>query len=80
MSTIKINGKTYETDKLSDQTKAQLASLQFVDTEIAKTKALLAALQTARNSYAQSINNLLDASEPGEGDELDSLGDNLSFD
>lgn len=80
MSTIKINGKTYEIDKLSDQTKAQLASLQFVDTEIAKTKALLAALQTARNSYAQSINKLLDASEPGEGAKLDNLGDNLSFD
>ena len=56
MSDITIDGKTYALDSLTDEAKAQLASLQFVDAEIARAQALLAALQTARNAYATALN------------------------
>lgn len=56
MSDITIDGKTYELDSLTEGAKAQLGSLQFVDAEIARVQALLAALQTARNAYASALN------------------------
>ena len=34
MTTIKIDDKEYDLDKLSDKVKAQLASVQFVDQEL----------------------------------------------
>jgi len=36
MITIKIDNEDYELDTLSDECKAQLASVQFVDQELAR--------------------------------------------
>lgn len=55
MAQITIDGKQYDTDKLSENAKAQVGSLQFVDQEIARAQAHLAVLQTARNAYAQAL-------------------------
>lgn len=55
MPTIKIDGKDYDLDQLSNDAKAQLASLQFVDAELARLKAQAAALQTARMAYAKAL-------------------------
>ena len=52
MTTITIDGKSYEFDSLSSDAKAQLASIQFVDAELARLQGQAAALQTARNAYA----------------------------
>lgn len=60
MAEITIDGKPYDTDKLSDQAKAQLGNLQFVDQEIARAQANLAVLQTARQTYAQALKTELD--------------------
>ena len=57
--TITIDGKTYEIDKLSDEAKGQLASLQITDKEIASLKSQLAIAQTARNAYANALANAL---------------------
>lgn len=57
--TITIDGKTYEIDKLSDEAKGQLASLQITDKEIASLKSQLAIAQTARNAYAKALANAL---------------------
>jgi hypothetical protein len=59
MAKITIDEKEYETDDMSDEAKAQLQSLQFVDNEIAREQAKTAALQTARNAYAQALQKAL---------------------
>ena len=52
MTTISIDNKSYDLDTLSDEAKAQLASIQFVDAELARLQAQAAALQTARIAYS----------------------------
>ena len=59
MTMIKIDDKDYDTEKLSDEAKAQLQSLQFVDQELAKLQAQAAVLQTARMAYAKALNDAL---------------------
>jgi len=56
---IAIDNEIYDFANLSDEAKAQLASLQFVDAEIARLQAQMAALQTARNAYALALRQLL---------------------
>ena len=55
MTTIKIDEIDYDTDKLSDEAKAQLISLQFCDQELARLQAQAAVLQTARLSYSKAL-------------------------
>ena len=59
MTIIKIDDKDYDTDTFSDEAKAQLQSLQFVDQELAKLQAQAAVLQTARIAYAKALNDAL---------------------
>lgn len=60
MAKITINEKEYETDDMSDDAKAQLQSLQYVDSELARVQMQAAALQTARNAYAQALQKALE--------------------
>ena len=62
MPIIKIDGKDYERDTLSDEVKAQLSSLQFVNTELQRHNAHIAVLQTARKAYSKALNEALAAS------------------
>ena len=55
MPTITIDNIDYDLDQLSDDAKAQLASLQFVDQELARLQAQVAAMQTARMAYANAL-------------------------
>lgn len=55
MPTINIDNQDYDLDQLSDDAKAQLASLQFVDQELARLQGQVAALQTARMAYANAL-------------------------
>ena len=59
--TITIDNKNYDLDSLSNEAKAQLASIQFVDAELARLQAKAAALQTARNAYAKALQAALPA-------------------
>ena len=59
MPTIKIDDKEYELDQLSDAARAQLASLQFVDSELQRLNAKAAVLQTARAAYSKALNEAL---------------------
>ena len=61
MTTIKIDNVDYDTDKLSDEAKAQLMSLQFCDQELQRLQAQAAAIQTARMAYANALKELLPA-------------------
>ena len=55
MATLKIDNKEYDLDTLSDECKAQLASLQFVEQELSRLQAQAAVLQTARVAYAKGV-------------------------
>ena len=55
MATIKIDNQDYNLDTLSDEARAQLQSLQFVDAELSRLQAQAAVLQTARMAYAKAL-------------------------
>lgn len=59
MPTIKIDGKDYELDQLSEEAKNQLGNLQFVDAELQRVNAQAAVLQTARIAYSKALNEAL---------------------
>jgi hypothetical protein len=59
MPIISIDGKDYDTETLSEEAKAQLTSVQFVDQELARLNAQAAVLQTARIAYAKALNDAL---------------------
>ena len=61
MTTINIDNIEYDTDKLSDDAKAQLVSLQFCDQELQRLQAQSAAYQTARMAYAKALQSALPA-------------------
>ena len=63
MAQITIDNKQYDLDNLSDDAKAQLASIQFVDSEIARLQAKAAALQTARLAYSKALQAALPAND-----------------
>jgi hypothetical protein len=66
MTTIKIDNVEYDTDKLSDEAKAQLVSLQFCDQELQRLQAQAAAIQTARMSYAKALQAALPTATVGD--------------
>ena len=55
MPKITIDDTDYNTEDLSDNGKAQLASLQFLEQQMAKLKNEIAVYQTARAAYAQAL-------------------------
>ena len=60
MEKINLDGTEYEYDDLSDDSKAQVASLQFVQSEINRLKSQLAVYQTAASGYTTALKNELD--------------------
>ena len=74
MPQINIDDQPYDFDTLSDEAKAQLGSLRFVDSEIARLQGQIAAFQTARLAYAQALKT-----ELGKTDFLSSSGDTIKF-
>ena len=61
MTQITIDNKQYELESLSDDAKSQLASIQFVDSELVRLQAQAAALQTARMAYSKALQAALPA-------------------
>lgn len=62
MAIITIDGKQYDTDTLSEQTKTQLVNLQFVDTELRRLQAQGAVLETARQVYVRALKDAMGTS------------------
>ena len=60
---ITIDNKQYDLDSLSEDAKAQLASIQFVDSELARLQAQAAAYQTARAAYSKALQAALPAND-----------------
>ena len=63
MTKITIDGAEYNTEGLSDNGKAQLASLQFLEVQMQKLKNEIAVYQTARVAYAAALKAELPSSE-----------------
>lgn len=55
MPKIKIGELEYNTEDLTDNGKAQLASLQFLEVQMQKLKNEIAVYQTARNGYVAAL-------------------------
>ena len=71
MTTITIDNKEYDVDKLSQEAKAQLVSIQFCDQELQRLQAQAAAYQTARQAYAKALNQALNP--------IEHMGDKFTF-
>ena len=59
MATIKIDGKDYNVDDISDTGKEQLASIKFAQNEIQTLEARIAISKTALATYTRALQNEL---------------------
>jgi|TARA_B100001057_G_C22642311_1_gene868734 hypothetical protein len=66
MPKITVDGIDYNTEDLSDNGKAQLASLQFLEVQLNKIQGEIAVYQTARNSYVAALKAELEKQEPAD--------------
>ena len=55
MPKITVDGMEYNTEDLSDNGKAQLASLQFLEVQMSKLQNEIAVFQTAKNAYISAL-------------------------
>jgi hypothetical protein len=55
MPKVTIDGIEFNTEDLTDNGKAQLASLQFLEVQMNKLKSEIAVYQTARNAYVAML-------------------------
>ena len=63
MPKITVDGIEYNTEDLSDNGKAQLASLQFLEVQMNKIKSEITVYQTARNSYVAALKTELEKAD-----------------
>jgi len=59
MSTLTINDKQYDIDKLTLEAKAKLDSARFCEQKIEQLEAELAVVRTAKTAYLQALPALL---------------------
>lgn len=55
MATINIDGNEYDINSLSEAAKAQVVSLQFVQSELQRLEAQVAVYRTAEAGYAKAL-------------------------
>jgi hypothetical protein len=55
MPKITVDDIEYNTEDLSDNGKAQLASLQFLETQLSKLQGEIAVYQTAKIAYVNAL-------------------------
>ena len=60
MPKITLDDIEFNSEDLTDNGKAQLASLQFLDVQMKKIKAEVSVYQTARNSYIAALKSELE--------------------
>ena len=62
---IKLDGKEFDVENLSDHSKKTLALLQFANTRMQELTNMQALLQRARNSYLDSLKKEMLSSKSG---------------
>ena len=63
VQTLDIDGKSYELDDLSDEAKAQIVNIQFVDNQLQQLQNELAVSDTARIGYTNALKRELSNKE-----------------
>jgi hypothetical protein len=63
MPKFTVDGIDYNTEDLTDNGKAQFASLQFLEVQMQKLKNEIAVYQTAKAAYAQALKAELEKAE-----------------
>ena len=61
MPKMTVDGIEYNTEDISENGKAQLISLQFLEAQMAKIKSEIAVYQTARTTYIAALKAELEA-------------------
>jgi hypothetical protein len=64
MAIIKIDGQDYDSEQLSEEAKAQVASVQATDIKLNELRRDTAITMTARNSYVQALKKELERLNP----------------
>jgi hypothetical protein len=59
MATVTIDGREYDTDKMSEDARRQLGNVATCDRRLEELRNESAMIQTARNTYAKSLGELL---------------------
>lgn len=59
MAKINLNGKTYESDNLSDDAKKLLNAIKLADGAIQRSQAQLMLAKTAKETYVKQLEHLL---------------------
>lgn len=67
MPKITVDGIEYNTEDLSDNGKAQLASLQFLEVQLNKLSNEIAVYQTAKNAYIAALKPELEKLDENAG-------------
>lgn len=62
MPKITVDGIDYNTEDLTDNGKAQLASLQFLEVQMKKLQSEIAVFQTAKAAYIAALKTELEKS------------------
>ena len=68
MAKIKLDDVEYDTDNMSDNAKAQLASLQFNEAHINRLRNELAIADTAKIAYVNALKRELETADSSEAD------------
>jgi hypothetical protein len=68
MPKITVDGIEYNTEDLSDNGKAQLASLQFLEVQMKKLQGEIAVYQTAKSAYVSALKVELEKQDPSDQD------------
>lgn len=77
MDSITIDNKSYDISDLDENGQAQLRSIRYVEEEITRLQANIAALSTAKLSYTRA---LIDSINKRHADtESNALGETISF-
>ena len=63
MAQVNIDGKEFEFDSFSDEAKATLVSLQFVQNEVSRLQSQLAIYKTAGAAYTQTLKNQINTED-----------------
>jgi hypothetical protein len=68
MPKIKVDEIEYNTEDLSDNGKAQVASLQFLEAQLTKLQGEIAVYQTAKSAYISALKAELEKTPSEEAD------------
>lgn len=59
MAKVTIDGKEYDTDSMSEEARRQLTNVATCDRKLEELRNEVAIVQTARNTYARALAELL---------------------